>query len=362
MKQLYYCRIANIKSGLCNQLFALINGIILAERKKSKIVILGLFLNDYSRNNVTPISQIIDLPKFNMFVLQNYGIHIMDKTDTKLSIHNVTYGTQDHHIDITQIVIDKFYKNNTLLIDTNINLNLLAGNDPSSGKVKYIEITYSLNNITLIDKYREQNGFLKEKIYFNLNNKVFNYDMGWINTYNKSIFDDILKNIVFFKNIILPENEHSYISKYNKINVIHLRIEVDAILHWSKMNKMSALFFQNYIEQKYINIIKKYINKNELTVLLTYSNNNNVIQYLKQNEYNYYISPKIDKWGREINAIKDASIIGLCNNVFIGNFNLQNLNGSSLSYYLLNKLRPNVKCITIDLDKILMDEKSFITH
>ena len=148
MKQLYYCRIANIKSGLCNQLFALINGIILAERKKSKIVILGLFLNDYSRNNVTPISQIIDLPKFNMFVLQNYGIHIMDKTDTKLSIHNVTYGTQDHHIDITQFVIDKFYKNNIFLINTNINLNLLAGNDPSPGKVKYIEITYSLTAFT----------------------------------------------------------------------------------------------------------------------------------------------------------------------------------------------------------------------
>jgi len=186
--------------------------------------------------------------------------------------------------------------------------------------------------------------------------------MDWINTYNKTIFDNILKNIVFLKNIVLPENEHNYISKYNKINVIHLRIEVDAILHWSKMNNMPQLFFQNYIEQKYINIIKKYINKNELTVLLTYSNDNKVIRYLKQNEYNYYISPKIDKWGREINAIKDASIIDLCNNVFIGNFNLQNLNGSSLSYYLLNKLRPNVKCITIDLDRIIMDEKGFITH
>jgi hypothetical protein len=115
---------------------------------------------------------------------------------------------------------------------------------------------------------------------------------------------------------------------------------------------MSKLNFQNYIEQKYINIIKKYINKKDITVLLTYSTNNNVIHYLKKNEYTYYISPKIEQWGREINAIKDTSIIGLCNNIFIGNFNLKHLNGSSLSYYLINKLNPNVKYITLDLDRI----------
>ena len=124
--------------------------------------------------------------------------------------------------------------------------------------------------------------FLKEKIEFNVNNTIFNYKMGWINTYNKTMFDNILKNIIFLKNIVLPENEHNYISKYNKINVIHLRLEEDAIVHWSKMNNMSKLNFQNYIEQKYINIIKKYINKKDITVLLTYSTNNNVIHYLKK--------------------------------------------------------------------------------
>ena len=163
MKQLYYCRISNTKSGLCNQLFALVNGIILAYRKKAKIVILGLFLNDYSKPILTPISQVIDLQNFNDFILQKYGIHILDKTNTKLSIHKVIYGTENNNVDITKPIIDRFYKNDTFLLDTNINLNMLDFNDPCPGQTKYVEITYSLNGITLTDKYDEQNGFFKRK-------------------------------------------------------------------------------------------------------------------------------------------------------------------------------------------------------
>jgi hypothetical protein len=361
MNQLYYCRIAKPKSGLCNQLFALVTGIILAYQKKAKIVILCLFLNDYLSNNLTPISHIIDLKRLDDFIFSNYGINILDKNYIKLTIHKVIYGVNNNFGDITDIIIDRFYANNTLLIDTNVNLNLLGVGDPLFGQQKYVEITYSLNDITLTDKYEEKYGFLKTPICFNLTNRNFQYDMGWVNKYNKPMFDNILKNIVFLKKWNVPEIEKTKISNYNKINIIHLRLEYDAIQHWSKMNNVSELQFQLYIENKYINIIQKYINKNDITVLLSYYTNNRVINFLKENGYNYHISSKIEKLGREINAIKDISIINMCNNIFIGNFNLKRLTGSSLSYYLINKLSPNIKCITLDLDRITQPVYEFIT-
>ena len=359
MKQLYFCRIANTKAGLCNQLFALTTGIIKAFNEKKKIVILGGFLNDYSKSNITPISDIIDISAFNNFILKNYGIHIIDTFHTNLTIHKVVYGTEDKQENITSVVIDKFYKNNTLSIDTSVQLNLLGFGDPVPFQPKYVEITYALNGIMLIEKYNELNGYLQNSIVFNVDSSNFQFDMGWIDKYNRTMFDNILKNITFLKRLHLPIAEHNYISNYHKINVIHLRLENDAIDHWSRMNNMQKPIFKNVIEQKYIQIIKNHVNKNDMNILLSFSTNNPVVQFLKQNGYNIHISSKMDEWGREVNAIKDTTSIELCNNLFIGNFNLLKLNGSSLSYYLINKLKPNMKCITIDLDRIKDNERVF---
>jgi len=355
MNQLYYCRIAKPKSGLCNQLFALVTGIILAYQKKAKILILCLFLNDYLSNNLTPISHIIDLKQLDDFVFSNYGIHILDKNYIKLNIHKVIYGVKQNFVDITDIVIDKFYVNNTLLIDKNVNLNLLGLGDPLFGQQKYVEITYSLNDITLTDKYEEKYGFLKTPICFNLTNRNFQYDMGWVNKYNKPMFDNILKNIVFLKKWNVPEIEKTKISNYDKINIIHLRLEYDAIQHWSKMNSMNESYFKKYIYIKYITIIRKYINKNDTTILVSQSVSNPVIDFLRENGYRYLINKKFFE-DREKNAIVDFLISKNCNSIFIGNFNFFNSNGSTFSYYIAKLLKNNVKKIMIDLDRICDNE------
>jgi len=138
----------------------------------------------------------------------------------------------------------------------------------------------------------------------------------------------------------------------DKINVLHLRIENDAINHWSKQNKMSPTFFQTYIEDKYINLIQKHVLQTDANIILTYSENNRVIDYLKNNNYKYYISDKNPDVGREVNAISDLLISEKCNNIFIGGFNIEKLNGSTFSYCIIQKMNPSVKKILIDLDRI----------
>ena len=55
---------------------------------------------------------------------------------------------------------------------------------------------------------------------------------------------------------------------------------------------------------------------------------------------------------REKNAIIDLLISTYCNNIFIGNFNVKNNNGSVFSYYIWKKNKHNVSNIYIDLDHI----------
>ena len=94
------------------------------------------------------------------------------------------------------------------------------------------------------------------------------------------------------------------------------------------------------------------MDKNDLNIILSYSNNNKVINYLSINNYKYTFIPKKLYLGREMNALIDLLISKNCNNLFIGNFNMNGLNGSSFSYLIAKKLNGNIKCIFIDIDHI----------
>ena len=64
---------------------------------------------------------------------------------------------------------------------------------------------------------------------------------------------------------IIPEGEtlaKKLTKNLKKINVIHLRIEPDAIKHWSEMNKIAYHAFEKLVSNKYIELIKTNINKN----------------------------------------------------------------------------------------------------
>ena len=81
---------------------------------------------------------------------------------------------------------------------------------------------------------------------------------------------------------------------------------------------------------------------------------NGVIQFLKENKYNFEFSIKFFE-DREKNAIVDLLISKYCNNIFIGNFNTIKLNGSTFSYYVGKIIQNSRKNIYIDLDRIHED-------
>ena len=85
-----------------------------------------------------------------------------------------------------------------------------------------------------------------------------------------------------------------------------------------------------------------FIYKNNITILLSSSFNNEVINFLNNNKYNYFISKKKNFKYRELNAVVDFIISKQCNN------------GSTFSYYIYKTLNSkNIIYKYIDLDHFI---------
>ena len=142
------------------------------------------------------------------------------------------------------------------------------------------------------------------------------------------------------------------------INILHLRNEEDAIPFWGTINHMSPDTYRTVLEDKYINLIDKYIDKSSLTIILSMNTSNKVITFMQKQQYNYVFCDKNLVNGREENAIIDLLNGTHCNNIYIGNVNLVTYHGSTFSYvlYKLLETKPGIKKILIDLDHINVEE------
>ena len=338
----------NKNMGLTNQLYVLSNGIDQAIKNQCKVVVIDKFLCDFSLDKYMSISNILDLEKMNIYFKQKYNLILVDKYNFNFKLLNVTYGTKDNKIDITQDINEKYNHNGKLFIDKNVNISNIK-EVPVYGPKKNIWIKYKINNEIIIDEYTE---ILNKDIDYT-NNNYIQCKMGWPSkTYNT--FLDILTHITYNKRYFdISKRLLSDTIITKKVNLIHLRLEDDGVKHWSKMNKMSSTIFKKKLENKYIQLIKKYIDKNNITIVLSSSFNNEVINFLNNNEYKCFISKKKYFKYRELNAIVDFIISNQCNNVFIGNYNLNGNNGSSFSYYIYKTLNSNdIIYKYIDLDHL----------
>jgi len=350
MDQIKYAKIGQLGAGFTNQIFCFITSIILAHNENKNVVIVDSFHKDLTiENSGVCISKIFDIDKINDHISKKYNIIILSKYDINFRIKHVNYGYENNSYDLTDKVINFFYEENVLRIPKKIIMNLLGG-DPCFGIKKKMTIKYSLNDHDFVQVFDET---LNEDIIFNLSNTTFSLTFGWIDQINRTMFDDILRNIHY--NSEYDNINKKYIEKYidadKKINVLHLRLEDDSIKHWSKINRMNETCFLKYIEHKYIELIRTYIGKDDENIILSYSTDNEVINFLKNNGYSYHFVEKNNE-GREISAMIDFLISNECNNIFIGNHNPQKLNGSTFSYYVAIKLAANVKQILIDPDNI----------
>ncbi len=340
----YYLNLAQQHTGLCNQIFSFFSTIIYCINNKIKYIIVDKFLREIHSNNYINISNIFNLEQLNN-LLKDYNVIVIDSLVQNFKIKKVTYGVGDCNNDITEL-FNSFIKDNVIKISIKNNLNNLFNGDPKPFEKKYLRINLEPEYEII---FEEENGYLKENLEINLNNifKGNNFLMApdWINLHNIKLTNLLFNNISFNELFINIKND--FFNKYknfNKINVIHLRLESD-IEFWAKINKMNFDDFFIKLSNIYIDLIKNNIDKNDLTIILGYNQNNNVIEYLKNNNYYHQFIEKNNSFLREENAIVDL-LIGLeCNNIFIG------IDGSTFSF-VIDRIIKNDKSLLISINDL----------
>jgi hypothetical protein len=332
-------------TGLTNEIYFIVYGIIDCINNKKQIMVINNFRLEAMTNNFCPISDILDMHHLNI-LLNKYNVSVFDRHELSFNIDSIIYGIEDSTIDITKETLELYYTNNKLLIPSGTVLNNIKG-DPLSGKTKKLYITYTINGNKVVEEYLE---YINQDIIIDLQNPTnfLNWeqiDTCYIN--NKYMFDYLLKNIKFNNRFVKysenalcinSNNEYTIFNKIDlqnkKLNVIHLQVEKDVTGHMIKHNNMTQEEYDDYSQNKYIELIKQYFSKNDIIFLLSYVLNNSVVKYLKENDYEFYYTKKQIFEGREQHAIIDLLIGEKCNGNFIGNWNFDIHQGSTFSYFL----------------------------
>lgn len=140
------------------------------------IVIDTMKKGDYVFSNILIVTKDFLKQYFNFEELNKklgeYNIKIISNLDLELKINSVKYGVNICNstlLDITDKVIKSCYLNNKLFIDTSVNLNILAGEDPLEKVAKNLYVYYEIDGYIFHRVVDEMGTFLKNSILIDLN-------------------------------------------------------------------------------------------------------------------------------------------------------------------------------------------------
>jgi len=371
-EKLYFSGFGNrSKIGLCNQLYSLINVLIMAKVYPGfSTVIIDDFLTDIDTNEHCDSRTVLDFSTLNAMI-KKYNIRLIHKSDVQMELVKVLYGTDiSNQVDITETIRARFFhENKVLYIPPKTNINDLCPNgDPVQGIPKQMSITYTINGRTFMEHFDEQNTIDQNEAIIDFKDyHTVQWSAHRTSVFHskgeKELFDELLAQMPFqyrFHQLANDFLKNSFqtdvLSSLMEIpiNVMHLRLEEDAIPFWGMINRISPQEYESALVNKYIKIVEQYFDKNSTTIIVSMKTDNPVCDYMRENGYKLLFMDKTKVIGRELNAIVDLLISTHCNRVFVGNALPHKFNGSTFSYTIFNKLRnkPNVLKLCIDCDHI----------
>jgi hypothetical protein len=280
--------IVSPRIGLCNQLQTIVKGILLAIKYNRNLYI-DKFQIDLASNRLADINTILNINEMNKFLKNVIKTQIVILDELNINIDN------------------NFCKYNLPNIDYN-NISTIDYINDDIESNKHMEIIY-LGNIVSLDI-----------------RKSFNYV--WEDISNKNLYFYIMDNIKFNK--IFYELK-DYIKKtlnLTKFNCIHMRIEDDALSHFShcynltvdNYNKQIITFYEDNIERICQDKKPIYI----CSGMLEFHNKTNLNYYKNLIKNNKFLRDKtninLNKYylhNRELIAIIDL-LISFDSDLFVG--------------------------------------------
>jgi hypothetical protein len=183
------------------------------------------------------------------------------------------------------------------------------------------------------------------------------WTFAWINTIDSQKFDDLLEHMPVKMppgGFVLPQLPASPIS------VIHLRIEDDYTKHVAtNMLNIPQSAYRSALISAWQRAIVAHIPRTDIVIVLCYMvHGNPLLDFMRRVGYkNLVMLPKRPGLGREVNAAADlVAGVQLCNHVFIGCWNQENLRGSTFSYVIARQLKARqaaVKLVLLDSEQII---------
>lgn len=319
-------------SGLCDQLFSLVNGIM---KSNKKYVIIDCF--NYSIENGTscPVSKVIDLELTTKELRKIPGfqnIQLLDRYKSKLEIIQARYGTADKNIDVLNKM--KSYQNNDLT-----NMNLYFGKDPEFGVKKSLSLVYKLNDEIIEDQVTE-------------NTKLHRYNTEGYDNINEVLFNNMMKAITFVDPFYqIADQMRTWEGKTTFINLKY-KNKIESLSH---ENKMDVEEYERKLYVKIQYLIDMYTDKENVKCLLTdNTETKNNFNTLNQSDKNFLLINYLKMTGSELYEIIDLILCLKYSNVYIGS-NYDNRSRSLFSYIVAN----NTNClkVLIDLSNIHSAEK-----
>jgi hypothetical protein len=352
-------------SGFGNQIYTIAQSVqqcIESVDNPYDLILFTSFLKEINSNEYCNLSDVVDINETNNTLKNITNIQIEDFNFENLSILKATIGINNFLLDITPSITDFLNEDNTFFLPSTYNFAAFCDSLVKEIFNKYyvsldkktfkLTIAYKINNTIVNKQYDIVNCFLKESLEIDI--KKHQQNIINICTMHNDNFYYVKENIVFNKHFSYEVDEfiRGHIESNKKINCIHLRLEDDAIEHWSKENHIDKLIYKRIVENKYLREIQKHIKKEELTLILSHNYDNNVMKYLEENKYNYLTTPSWSTY-RDISAIYDCIVGERCNNIYICVWE------SSFSYllgYRINKNKNLQNFVTIFYNNISNDE------
>ena len=313
----YLCRLFEPSTDLIKQLYAFAGCVEHHIENNYHIII----LDDFFHHKPVPVSTILDIGKllYHLYTPPPFSplkngiktLEIVDKNKLHFKLTSVIYGNE-LKFDLTS----HFHIKNNVL---DINQGLL---DKAIEKKKFQEIGEKkmLIKYSLEDRVIEQTFIIKNDKSLTDRDRIF-LDYSTSSTFiqspilhkgfcrNPLLFIDILKNIKFHERFYKIIDK---ITPTGNINIIDLKL--DDIQAYSKKLGVDENEFCERIENKYIEMIKKYIYKNDTTILLTNSISNRVISYLSEESYTYLVSCKLYE-SVDTTSLSEANFINITNSL-----------------------------------------------
>jgi hypothetical protein len=335
-----FLKIFGSHTGLTNQIYAICGTICTMVSNNLPLLIVGDFQQEVYSSKVCSVDDVFDLEHLNSF-LNKYNVRIITQDDLKLQI---LFGLENNTIDIT----DFFHFKRVIYIPKTLNIVKIKG-DPIPFREKKIYIKYSIDNVVVFQReYSERNEYLQENVKIDTSS-LYKDAPNWRTSENKDMFDELLVNLHF--NPMLTSISCNFVKSFDEsrlISVIHLKNEEVCMKHYANIYKISVLQYRKMLEAKYIELIDKYINKEDIIIILSYKvTDDPVIEYLQKQNYDVQFNQKNIQLGREMNAAVDMTIGEHCNSTFLGP-----CQGSTFSEMLNLRMNKKKKLITFDLDDL----------